>query len=577
MKAKIISGISVLLVILLFATAALFALDSGTSGQGYAVSQALSSAAAATAATGPVTEDINKDETIYAVLNGDGSVASLHAVNHFYVPADGTYVDYGDYERVESLSAVAEPRITGDRIEWNLEASGKDFYYKGDLAGGELPWLFSISYTLDGVPISAQDLAGKSGVVEIVFTATINDKAEECFRNRYTMLIQVPVDLDRAVILSSDGATEVIAGRVNTLAYTVFPGTGKTFRIKLKADKFEMDSINIGLSLADYSGVVDAGEMKEGFEALGEGVSDLADGILAMQGGLSELADGVGGIADGLHELTRNAGAIEAGMNDYMSGLNAANESLGSIVGGSAGISGGLSELAGKGGEILGGYQQLAASIQSRLPTEDQKVQLMNLAQYAGNADPVLAQLGAMAQLLLEQAEGMEVLNSGINALNYGLSEYVGGVAALAQGYQGLDQGLVAFSVGMNGLVQGFAKIRDGNLEFMKGLSAIDGGMTELNSKVADLPDGALQLADGASSIKGGMDEANALIDGLLGQDSADEPIVSFASPDKGSVRSVQFIIRTPSISAPEQEKAPLVEKPKKGFLQKLKELFIQA
>ena len=41
-----------------------------------------------------------------------------------------------------------------------------DLYYQGDYSG-KLPLEFKISYTLDGQPISAKDIAGKSGKVKI--------------------------------------------------------------------------------------------------------------------------------------------------------------------------------------------------------------------------------------------------------------------------------------------------------------------------------------------------------------------------------------------------------------------------
>lgn len=51
----------------------------------------------------------------------------------------------------------------------------------------ELPWTLSVQYTLNGVAAKAEDLAGKTGVVEIHVDAIPNGKASEYARNNYTL------------------------------------------------------------------------------------------------------------------------------------------------------------------------------------------------------------------------------------------------------------------------------------------------------------------------------------------------------------------------------------------------------
>ena len=169
------------------------------------------------------TKPIVKDETVYALLNEDGSVRSVYVVNHSKVLEDGKYVDFGSYKKIESLSENIQPKTEGDKIIWELKKSYGDFYYKGELAGVELPWTFNIQYFLDGNKVQAQDLAGRSGRVEIALSVTANESVLPYFRERFAMQIQVPVNLNRASIISADGATQVITGKTNTLAYTILP------------------------------------------------------------------------------------------------------------------------------------------------------------------------------------------------------------------------------------------------------------------------------------------------------------------------------------------------------------------
>ena len=135
---------------------------------------------------------IIKDETVYALLNEDGSVRSVYVVNHSKVLEDGTYVDFGNYKKIESLSENIQPRTEGDRIIWELKKSYGDFYYKGELAGVELPWTFNIQYFLDGNKVQAQDLAGRSGKVEIVLSVTANESVLPYFRRNLPCRFRYP-------------------------------------------------------------------------------------------------------------------------------------------------------------------------------------------------------------------------------------------------------------------------------------------------------------------------------------------------------------------------------------------------
>ena len=572
MKIKVKIAITAGLMMIFLTTAVLSASNTGLENVGGALTVAAGSSQIVIADN----SKINKDETIYAVLNGDGSVNSLYAVNHFYVPKDGSYIDYGNYEKIESLTEDIAPQIDADRIQWDLKADFKDFYYKGVLSGGELPWTFHIEYKLDGVAIDAQDLAGKSGTVEMELSVSTNEKAQSCFRDQYAMMIQIPVNLDRASITGAEGATEVIAGRINTLAYTILPGTSKTYHIQLQADNFEMDSINIGLSQADYGNVIETGDITGGFDELSNGAANWLDGIKLLQNGMADLANGVGDLSAGLNDLAVNGKAISKGLLDYLAGLKGFAASFKPVLEGSGQISQGLTGLTQNGDAVLGGYEQMAAAIQAQLPTEAEKAQLQTLAQYAGSTDPLYAQLGEMAQSLLEQSAGTEALYQNLSTLNAGLSQYTGGVSALSQEYQGFDQGLAALSQGSDQLVQGFSAMSEGNGRFSQGLSALDGGLKKLDENAQGIPGSVGKLSDGGSSIKEGIDKAKDSISSMLGQSGTKEPIKSFVSPDKGSVNSVQFIIRTPAITVPDKVKeAPVGTTSKKSFIQKLVELFI--
>jgi len=570
-RTKTIIAVSVMMVFALMA-----ALTSSGLLAGGSVPAGVSGASGSAAVSlGDGSRPVIKDETVYALLNGDGSVRSVYVVNRVKVTEDGTYTDFGNYKKVESLSEDIRPEMEGDRINWELKESYGDFYYLGELTEKTLPWTFGIEYYLDGKRVEAQELAGRSGRLEIVLSVTADESAPSYFKKKFAMQIQVPVNLNRADIVSAEGATQVITGRTNTLAYTVLPGNSETCRLVMDVRDFEMDSINIGISAVDYGNVLSSGDLADGIEELRTGMEEWVKGTKAFKGGLEELSDGVARLASGVENLSAGGRELHKGLENLYQGFRQFDDSIDLVSIGSGGIRNGLSEIAAGGGPILEGYQQLAQGIQAQLPGEAEKEQLRMLAQYAAVPDSPYTQAGILAQSLLRQIEGLEQIYRNLSALNGVLSQYTQGVAQLSERYGEFDQGIAALSQASDGLLQGIALLEDGGKQLSDGLSELNAGMAELYGNVKDLPGHAQELADGGQAIKEGIDTAYDKVTEMLGQDGEDEEIVSFAAPGKGIANSVQFIIRTPAIRMPEEEKEiPVNNDTRKSIWEKLLDLF---
>lgn len=108
---------------------------------------------------------VKKTETVYVNLDNTGTQKSIKVSDWLHVPQGGVYVD--DVTNLTSVVNVkddSKPQVNGSTLRWHMSMT--DLYYQGDYSG-KLPLEFKISYTLDGQPISAMDIAGKSGKVKI--------------------------------------------------------------------------------------------------------------------------------------------------------------------------------------------------------------------------------------------------------------------------------------------------------------------------------------------------------------------------------------------------------------------------
>lgn len=517
-----------------------------------------------------------KDETVYALLNGDGSVRSIYVVNRVKAPFDGIYVDFGNYRHVRSLSEDIQPITEEGRVIWELKESYGDFYYQGELAEARLPWNFEIQYFLNGERKESGNLAGKSGKVEMVISVRPDQSAHPYFRNRFAIQIQVPVNLDRATVISDDGAVRTVTGRTCTLAYTVLPGTSASYRLVLEARNFEMDSISIGILAADYGGLLSDSSLTEGFDELARGTEDWAEGAKALVEGLADLSEGLDLMASGARELYEGNTELHEGVRNLSQGLERFSGSLADLASGSASLKDGFSGISVIGESVLAGYRQLAQGILDGLPGEAEREQLRMLAQYAGNPGSPYSQVGSLAQSLLDQIAGLELLYQNLSALNSSLEQYTSGVGRMTEEYKGIDEGIASLAQAAEGFEQGIKGVENGTGELSGGIAGLYDGVRQMSETMKEIPGHARELSDGAKSIKEGIDAAREAIMALADPTGPDEKPVSFADPENGFASSVQFVLRTPAIKAAKEEKeAPEITTEKKSFWQKLIELLM--
>ncbi|MBR2730805.1 MAG: hypothetical protein IKD72_02320, partial [Clostridia bacterium] len=116
-------------------------------------------------------EKVNKTETVYVNLDSAGKTTQISVSDWLHTDAPEVYVDdITDLKDVTNVKSDILPVINGEQLRWNLPET--DLYYSGT---GEraLPLSFEISYTLNGKPVTAEEIAGKSG--DVTFTVSMKN------------------------------------------------------------------------------------------------------------------------------------------------------------------------------------------------------------------------------------------------------------------------------------------------------------------------------------------------------------------------------------------------------------------
>ena len=119
----------------------------------------------------------SKDETVYAVMAADGSVTKTTVSEHLY-NADGLagVEDKSTLKNIVNTESFAEYTRNGDTLVWNTDDT--DVYYKGN-TDKALPITANVTYTLDGVTDSLENLIGKSGHLTVTVDLTNNETGTE--------------------------------------------------------------------------------------------------------------------------------------------------------------------------------------------------------------------------------------------------------------------------------------------------------------------------------------------------------------------------------------------------------------
>lgn len=513
-----------------------------------------------------------KDETVYVLAGADGAAEKI-IVSSWLKNADGSasLADAAELEDVENVKGGESFTLSGDTRVW--AANGNDIYTRGTTEQ-DLPVDMAVSYTLDGEPVSPEDLAGKSGRVTIRFdyanhayqTADIAGEREticvpftmltvmaldnEIFRNVEVSNGRIYNDGDRTAVLGMafpglqesldvDPEKLEIPDYVKVTADVTGFALGNTFTVaagdlfgQLDTDKLDgMDDLNDSID-----------KLTDAMDRLMDGSERLYDGLCALLDSSAQLADGVDQLAAGAGELKSGADALETGASQLQEGAAALSGGLQALDGNSEALNAGAKQvfdtlLASAGGQL--------ANAGVTLPAE------LTAENYGQILDGVTASLP-------EAAAGPVVrLKASLDSYNQfyqGLRSYTEGVAQAAAGAESLQTGATQLSGGASRLSGGAAELHSG-------VMALDGKIPALTEGVERLRDGSRELADGLEELnREGVRKLADAVDGdlegfverLKAVAEASRGCRSFSGIDPETEGQVKFVYRTASVEAGE-------------------------
>lgn len=360
-----------------------------------------------------------KTETVYSVLNSDGSISDT-IVSSWLHDEDGinNIKETLNLTDVKNIKSNEKPSKDGNTYTWN--AKGNDVYYEGT-ATKQLPVSVKIRYELDGQEMSAKDIEGKSGHLKLTISFTNNYSKIKNINGK--SIVIHPSYLAGGMLNMSTGKFSNVkceSGKIvndgtnEMLAFANIPGLNETLRsagldkvnnqlgisddVTVEADvnDFDLGSIMVGMTneidlASELGDIGSVSELTDGIDQLIEADNQLIDGSKQLYDGTTQLkeqaapltgsSDQVRQLSAGAIQLNDGVKALQTGLTAYTNGVDtlaAGSQQLYGIPQGVSQIQNGVSGNLGQGKTNLldgatalnEGLKQLEAQVNTLTPTE---------------------------------------------------------------------------------------------------------------------------------------------------------------------------------------------------------------
>ena len=396
-----------------------------------------------------------KTETVYSVLNSDGSISDT-IVSSWLHDEDGinNIKETLNLKDVKNIKSNEKPSKDGNTYTWN--AKGNDVYYEGT-ATKQLPVSVKIRYELDGQEMSAKDMEGKSGHLKLTISFT-NNYSQVKNINGKSIVIHPSYLAGGMLNMSTGNFTNVKCesgkivndGTNEMLAFANIPGLNETLKsagldkvnnqlgisddVTVEADvnNFDLGSIMVGMTneidlASELGDIGSVSELTDGIDQLIEADDQLIDGSKQLYDGTTQLkeqaapltgsSDQVRQLSAGAIQLNDGVKALQTGITQYTAGASAINEGINQLYAipqGAAQISEGITTY--KTQSLVSGIDDLSAG----LDTFRQKV---NAGLSSADTKAMMGQLEQAEGVLKQMSGTLEKDSKIVSGLNQGMKD----------------------------------------------------------------------------------------------------------------------------------------------------------
>lgn len=517
-----------------------------------------------------------KTETVYSVLNSDGSISDT-IVSSWLHDEDGinNIKETLNLTDVKNIKSNEKPSKDRNTYTWN--ATGNDVYYEGT-ATKQLPVSVKIRYELDGQEMSAKDMEGKSGHLKLMISFT-NNYSEVKNINGKSIVIH-PSYLAGGMLNMSTGKFSNVkceSGKIvndgtnEMLAFANIPGLNETLKsagldkvnnqlgisddVTVEADvnDFDLGSIMVGMTneidLASELGEIGSvSELTDGIDQLIEADDQLIDGSKQLYDGttqLKEQAAPLTGSSNQVRQLSAGAIQLNDGVKALQTGLTAYTNGVDTLAAGSQqlyGIPQGVSQIqTGVSGNLGQGKTNLldgATQLNEGLKQLEAQVNTLNpneLDTMQSQIQTAMGTLGAMQKTITADNAKLEGLSNSLTDASNSLAALQKDTTLANQITQvGKDVATLETNVEENN-----SKIKDKNTEITNKVNDINQEISNINKSITN------KVNSVNGEISSAYAQANDELDAAANTEGLDEST-------KAAIESAKSKLTNQSIPVPE-------------------------
>lgn len=397
-----------------------------------------------------------KTETVYAVLNGDGSLSDI-------VVSGWLHNDSGIKNLKEKLNLTDVKNVKTDEVpednngEYTWNSDSNDIYYQGN-STEQLPVTMQITYELDGQKLSQEELKGKSGHLKINIHLT-NVNSETKTINGKNVIIHpffvaggmLSLDNDHYSNTTCDQGKIVTDGSKQMLVFAAVPGLKDTLDsadlskvsdqlsvgddINIECDVTDCDELNLMMGMSNEEDISDILDEGDSIEELTNGITKLMDADDQLVDGSQQLADGTQQLITESEPLTSSSGSIrtlsngaltlnsgalrlKAALAQYTDGVGQLNDgvnALYAIPDGANQISLGMTTPVEEGkpeSSLTGGAAALTAGLQNMKQQVDAGLSSESVTAMMTQLDTAITTLNGLKDTLTKDAETLNELKT---------------------------------------------------------------------------------------------------------------------------------------------------------------------
>ena len=466
------------------------------------------------------------DEAYYVTTDYYGNLINGSVVKSYVTNGDATICDYGSYDGIRNLTNAVQAKTVGTKTVFDLGSdTPQHFYFEAYTSEPykALPWDISVRYELNGVPAKAEDIAGKTGVVEIFLDAVPNENASEYEKNNFSLASTAVFNQDDILSLEAKGAQVQLIGNLRVALFIALPGEEQHVSIRIGTDHFQfggMTFLMTPVTLSQMSEVSKLQERKGELESDYEKLSGSLDAVLDSLDGISRDLDAS---ANGLREIDEARRTVSEGKEAVYGDLDSLKENLVKLEGYLEPLS---SDLAAGGRALSDGLDALSVLNSDMQSLKRDLKELDAYVEDLGNsAKPVSSNIqDTLTKTQTDAAKVQDDLNA-LDALKLDKVETLDpntvateiGTALTERGMDDAAEKLADPETAevLNDTVEGI----NGQIEAVNGLieeanstvDAVHSGSDELLQRVNDAAEGAKQLQNGlkreVSNVKSGASD----------------------------------------------------------------------